>query len=179
MYGSLKMHFGLQSISEKEGYRLSEAMAGMRKDTMYGSSGYKAKMKESAKSYVGGILKDLSYLVDADDEKAVSLRDAVLEKHGKYLAAELASLKTYDALEYESAINDEIDRVLGGESAEAKALNDALRLMQQTPASYKDFNYIKNIIGESQLAREDSDTLGAYLDYINEYIAEQFGDYEE
>ena len=179
LYGNIKMHLGLQSITEKEAYRLNEEMRKYRQQTVYGSSGYKAKMKESAKDYVGGLIKDLSYLADSDDEKGVSLRDAVMERHGKQLAIELASMKNVDALEYEEAIVEELKAVGGGDSIEAKVLNDALKLTQQRPASYKDFNYIKNVLGESELVREDADMLGSYLDYINEYIAEQFGDYEE
>lgn len=179
LYGNLKMYFGLQTIQETEAYKLNEELRKLRQNNMAGSKGYKALMRKDADAYVAGLIKDLSYLASSKDEKAESLRDAVMERHGRQLAVELASMKTYDALEYEQAINDSLTATFEKQPIEAKVLMDALGIMQQKPESYADFNYIKGVLGKSDLVREDMDTLDSFIEYMNTFVKDQFGDVEE
>ena len=176
--GQLKAFFGLQTLDEKEAYRLNEAMRNFNAKNYYGSSGYQMEMKKAARSYVDGIVKDLSYLATDTGDRAISLREATLERHGRLLASELASMDTVDAIEYEAAINQALDDAMSKESIEKTVIENALGMMGNDVASYKDFSYIKEIMGESTLIRQNPQALDSYIGFINKWVETTFGDYE-
>jgi hypothetical protein len=176
--GQMKAFFGLQTLDEKEAYRLNEAMRNFNAKNYYGSSGYQMEMNKAARSYVDGIVKDLSYLATDTGDRAISLREATLERHGRLLASELASMDTVDAIEYEAAINKALDDAMSKESIEKTVIENALGMMGNDVASYKDFSYIKEIMGESTLIRQNPQALDSYIGFINKWVETTFGDYE-
>jgi hypothetical protein len=177
---SLAGILGLQTRDEKDAYEFHKKLKEFTANNATGSKNYKARMDEDARNYVNGIVKDLSYLAtDGAGEAPANLADEILNRHSKVLASELASLHTNDALEYEAAINRALDEAMAKESIEKTVIEKALGITLESPESFKDFSFIKKEFANSPVVKKDPQLLDSYISYINNYIEQAFGDYEE